>query len=105
ATGRLRKSWSGPACLAAVPAFSPDGKNLACGFTSAAGASQLVVRDVTTGRVVFRKSAASRLIGPRYTREGKIVTVASDSTIRVHDGRSGAEVRSWRGSGLMQTAL
>jgi WD40 repeat protein/serine/threonine protein kinase len=104
-SGKLLHQWEGPACNAARVAFSPDGKHLLCNFFSATGnsllasvtgKSLLVVRELS-GKEVFRQQHGAILFRPDYLPDGRFVTASiADGTMRIHDGRTGAEVAAWK---------
>src|SRR5207249_1692703 len=81
-----------------------DGKHLACRFAPQGSNGTLVVREVATGKEVFREQWGVGLLGPCYLPDGRLVT-CSGNEVRVLDGRTGKVLRSWQASKVRITAL
>jgi WD40 repeat protein/serine/threonine protein kinase len=103
-TGRLLGKWSGGPCAGARPAFSPDGKHLACTFPANSGTGRLIVREVATGKELLVKSFGSGLIGPCYLGNDRLV-LAANSAVHVLNARTRKEELSWQTGQIGVTAL
>jgi WD40 repeat protein/serine/threonine protein kinase len=97
ASGKQMHAWPGVPCVSARPAFSPDGKHLACAFTVVGGTSQLVVRELPSGREVFTRTFGSGeiLLGPCYLDRERLV-VGLGGVVRLLDARTGQDRATWR---------
>jgi RNA polymerase sigma factor (sigma-70 family) len=84
--GKEIQRWTHPFPMAASAAFSPDGKRVAFGGSRWG----LVLRDIETGKEVYRLSPQSGVFAIAFSADGKILATASPGgVIRLWDAATG----------------
>jgi RNA polymerase sigma factor (sigma-70 family) len=84
--GKEIQRWTHPFPMAASAAFSPDGKRVAFGGSQWG----LVLRDVETGKEVYRLSPQGGVFEITFSLDGKTLATASpDGVIRLWDAATG----------------